>query len=408
VKSHLRNTMDDEIQLVSDDDGLAVIGDPVLVEEFLRSEGLWASSKKLDLRRLKSLFGIGADVVQAASEIAASSARWLKLTPESAHLYKKYGLMGTKTPGVSHAMVGKPGSIQKWLQVEQGPGSLLTNPALLSGAAGIMAQVAMQQSMADITSYLATIDEKVDDVLRKQDDVVVAQMVGTGHAIDRALTIREETGGVTETLWSTVDQAHTTIGATQTYALDQLDAIARKLESTRIGGLAKTAGQAESEVPKWLAVLAYCLQKQDAIDVLELDRVLDESPEKLAAYRRGLARDRQKRRELISGHTEHLLARMGAAAGMANAQRLLHLSSSEAVIHSGNHVAAGVHDFHGRLGIESSLQSWEAGRLGDAAEMAANAIQKTKEATPSIAAVGVAAAVVIGKALHERGTTRKV
>lgn len=71
----------------------------------------WASSKKLDLRRLKSLFRIGADVVQAASEIAASSARWLKLTPESAHLYKKYGLMGTKTPGVSHAMVGKPGLI---------------------------------------------------------------------------------------------------------------------------------------------------------------------------------------------------------------------------------------------------------------------------------------------------------
>ena len=203
------------------------------VEEFLRSEGLWASSKKLDLRRLKSLFGIGADVAQAASEIAANSARWLKLTPESAHLYKKYGLMETKTPGVSHAMVGKPGSIQKWLQVEQGPGSLLTNPAMLSGAAGIMAQVAMQQAMADITDYLATIDEKVDDVLRKQDDAVVAQMVGTGHVIERAMTIREETGGVNETLWSTVHQAHATIGATQAYALDQLEQSRRSWRAPR-------------------------------------------------------------------------------------------------------------------------------------------------------------------------------
>lgn len=202
-------TMDNDIQLISDDDGLAVIGDPTAVEEFLRSEGLWASSKKLDLRRLKSLFGIGADVAQAASEIAANSARRLKLTPESAHLYQKYGLVETKMLGVSHAMVGKPGSIQKWLQVDQGAGSLLTNPAILSGAAGIMAQVAMQQSMADITSYLATIDEKVDDVLRKQDDAVVAQMVGTGHAIERAMTIREETGEVSQTRWSTVDQAHT-------------------------------------------------------------------------------------------------------------------------------------------------------------------------------------------------------
>jgi hypothetical protein len=401
--------MDDEIQLISDDDRLAVIGDRTAVEEFLRSEGLWASSKKLDLRRLKSLFGIGADVVQAASEIAANSAHWLKLTPESAHLSKKYGLMGTKTPGVSHAMVGKPGSIQKWLQIEQGPRSLLTNPAMLSGAAGIMAQAAMQQAMADITDYLATIDEKVDNVLRKQDDAVVAQMVGTGQTIERAMTIREETGGVNETLWSTVDQTHTTIGATQTYALDQLDAIAKKLESTKVGGLAKTARQAESEVPKWLAVLARCFQLQDGIDVLELDRVLDESPEKLAAYRRGLKKARQKRRELISGHTEHLLARMDAAVGTANAKRFFHLAPSEAVVHSSNHVAAGVHDFHGRLGIESGLQSWEARRLGDAAEMAANAIEKTKEATPIIATVGVAAAAVIGgaKALQERGTTEE-
>jgi hypothetical protein len=42
--------MDSEIQLISDGDGLAVIGDPTAVDEFLRSEGLWASSKKLDLR----------------------------------------------------------------------------------------------------------------------------------------------------------------------------------------------------------------------------------------------------------------------------------------------------------------------------------------------------------------------
>jgi len=37
---------------------------------------------------------------------------------------------------------------------------------------GIMAQVAMQQTMDEITDYLATIDEKLDDVLRAQDDAV--------------------------------------------------------------------------------------------------------------------------------------------------------------------------------------------------------------------------------------------
>jgi hypothetical protein len=150
------------------------------------------------------------------------------------------------------------------------------------------------------------------------------------------------------------------------------------------------------------------LPKQDAIDLLELDRVLDESPpDKLAAYRRGLTKARQERRELISGHTEHLLARMDAAVGTANAQRLLHLASSEAVINSSNHVAAGVHDFHGRLGIESGLQSWEARRLGDAAEMAANALEKTKEATPVLATVAAVAMIGGAKVLQKRGATEE-
>ena len=236
--------MDNEIQLISDGDGLAIVGDPTAVEEFLRSEGLWASSKKLDLRRLKSVFGIGADIAQAASEIAANSAHWLKLTPESAQLRKTYGLMESKTSGVRHAMVGKPGSIKSWLQIEQGPGSLLTNPAMLSGAAGIMAQVAMQQTMAEITDYLSRIDEKVDEVLGKVDGTVLKDMIGARLQIRRARTMQEQEGRVTDDAWGEVQGASGKLMDVQGYALLQLEAIAEKLEGkTKIGGLLPTAGR---------------------------------------------------------------------------------------------------------------------------------------------------------------------
>jgi hypothetical protein len=152
--------MDNEIQLVSDGDGLAVIGEPKAVETFLRAEALWDVSKKFDLRRLRSVLGIASDIAQATSEIAANSGRWLKLTPESARLVKEHGLTETKTPGVSWVMVGVPGKMKNWLQTEQGVGSLLTNPAALSGVAGLMAQVAGQQTMAEITNYLDRIDAK--------------------------------------------------------------------------------------------------------------------------------------------------------------------------------------------------------------------------------------------------------
>ncbi|MER7441274.1 hypothetical protein [Micromonospora avicenniae] len=359
--------MDNEIQLISDGDGLAVIGHPAAVERFLVSEGL--PSTDLGLPRLGSVLSAGAAAAQAGSTIAAHSGRWVQLTKESAQVVHKYGLMQSKTPGVSHAMVGQPGSIQKWLQISsKGPGAIAGNPALLAGAAGIMAQLAMQQSMKEITDYLARIDEKVDDVLRAQKDAVLARMIGVGFIIEETMTIREARGRVDEVTWSKVQGAPMTIAETQAYALRQLDALAEKLErKTTIGDLAKAAKEAESKGQEWLAVLARCFQLQDAIAVLELDRVLDASPSELDGHRLGLRTARQNRQELISRCTERLLARMEAAAGRANAKVLLNPMDSPAVVKSSNHVSTAIIEFHGRLGIEGDRQSSEARRWTDAA-----------------------------------------
>lgn len=391
-----RRNMNNEIELISDGDGLAVIGKRTAVEKFLRSAGQWTASRELDLRRLKPLLTLGADIAQTASEIAANSGRWIKLTEESARLVEEYGLMESKTPGVSHLMVGIPGKLKNWLQTEQGPGSILTNPAALSGIAGIMTQVAAQQTMAEITAYLAKIDEKVDDVLRKQDDAVVAHMIGSGFSIDSAMTVREATGGVNEVTWSKVQATSEAIGYTQGYALLQLKALAEKFErKTSVSGIAKTALEAESEVREWLAVLARCVQLQTGLEVLELDRVLEVFPEKLADHRRGLRMARQEQLELISRCTEHLLDRIDAAVGLANVKMLRSLTKSLAVVESGNQLATGVNDFHGLLGIEADLRSWEARDLGPFAEKGAQAIQVTKDKGPLVVVVGALAVAAL-------------
>ncbi|MGW3614382.1 hypothetical protein ACWD6N_31790 [Micromonospora sp. NPDC005163] len=81
--------------------------------------------------------------------------------------------------GVSRAVLTDHGKITGLLEVVQKtPSALLTNPAILTGAAGLMAQLAMQQTMDEITDYLAVIDAKVDAVLRAQTDAVVADMIG--------------------------------------------------------------------------------------------------------------------------------------------------------------------------------------------------------------------------------------
>ncbi|MGY1753787.1 hypothetical protein [Blastococcus sp. SYSU D01042] len=352
--------MANEIQLISDGDGLAVIGERTAVDRFLVSQGL--ASKDLGLERLQPVFRTGAAAAKAGSEIAAQSGRWVKLTEKSAAALKNSPLMKGSEEGVARAIAMKDGKTKHILEiVKTSPGTALTNPAVLAGAAGLMTQLAMQQTMDEITDYLATIDQKLDDVLRAHEDAVIADMLGVGFDIDEAMTLREHGGRVNEVTWSKVQASSSTIARTQAYALRQLDALADKLEGTSsIADLAKAAKTAEAKTQEWLAVLARCFQLQDAIAVLEIDRVLEVAPDDFDGHRIGLRAVRQKRLETIAQCTEQLLTRMDAAAGTANAKVLLNPIQSPAVVRSREHVAAAVAGFHQPLGIEAGGQSLEA------------------------------------------------
>ena len=72
--------MDNEIELISDGDGLAVIGKPSAVERFLAAEEL--QSRDLGLARLSKVMNISTAGVQAVAAVAADSGRWVKLTEE--------------------------------------------------------------------------------------------------------------------------------------------------------------------------------------------------------------------------------------------------------------------------------------------------------------------------------------
>ncbi|MEU8692393.1 hypothetical protein [Streptomyces sp. NPDC048665] len=382
--------MDNEIQLISGDDGLAVIGTEADVESFLTSEGL--PSKSLGAHRLRSLLDAGAFIAQTGSDLAVNSGRWVKLTPESAKLVKKYGLRDNAKSGFCTGVLkGKKGRIKGFVEFSKSPRTFVTNPAILANAAAVMAQLAMQQTMDEITDYLAKIDEKVDDVLRGQKDAVLSRMIGVGFVIEEAMTLREHRSRVDEVTWSKVQTAPATIAETQAYALRQLDTITEKVENkSKIGDLASTAKGIEAKAREWLAVLARCFQLQDAIAVLELDRVLDSSPEELAAHRLGLKAARQDRLDHIARSTGRLLSRIDAAIGTANSKVLLHPAKSPAVVQSGNHIATGVHDFHELLGIESGRESSEArGWLEAATEARDKALERGAKGAIAAKSLGV-------------------
>ncbi len=265
--------------------------------------------------------------------------------------------MPTKTKGVSHAMLGQTGKKSlKWLQVEDGPAALLTNPAVLSGIGGLMSQLAQQAEAQELKALLLRIDEKLDDVRRAQRDAVLAKMHGAAAAIEEATTIRQH-GGDPNTLWAKVSGASQTIHEVQSQALLELAGLASKVEGkTKTGDLKKAAREIEREIAVQLAVLGRCFELQDKFKVIELDHVLATAPENLEGHRLGVLESLHQRRGAVLDCTERLMDRMDRAGGIANENILLHARAARSVVDSLNSTADLVDEFHAPLGIDSTRE----------------------------------------------------
>lgn len=394
--------MADEIELAGDDDGVVVMGDRGAIERFLKKAGLSSQASPFDLVRLIKLLKGAADTAQAAAEIAERSALYLKLTPESAQRLKEAGgLMKTKTKGVSHAMLGETGKTSlKWLQVQDGPASLLTNPAVLSGLGGLMSQFAQQAEAKELKALLLRIDDKLDDVRRDQRNAVLARMKGAAAQIEEAMLLRAHDGDPM-TLWAKVSGASAAILNVQEEALLALGSLAAKVEGKRgTGELKKLTREIEREVAVQLAVLARCFELHDEFRVIELDHVLATAPENLEGHREGLRAARTKRRTDILNETVALMGQMDAAGGVANENIILHIRAARSVVGSLNATSDLLNEFHAPLGIKLTRAAltttpWR-DALRDPQQRRTAGKEVGQKAAVSAAAVGVLALTVGG------------
>ena len=307
--------------------------------------------------------GTAGAAAEGVATVQQSFGRWVKLTEESAKQIANNSLMTGSSDKVARAIVVDGSKKTKHIVefMKMTPKQALTNPALLAGVGGIMAQIAMQQAMDEITAYLKVIDAKVDDVIRAQKDVAIANVVGADFLVQEAFAIRDEVGVVSDTNWSKVQALPQTLHTAQAHALRRLDALAEKLErTTDVSDLAELALKAQTEAQEWLAVIAHCFKLQEAVAVLELDRVLNTDAEQLDLHRRGLQVSRQRQRDVIGSATARLLERMVAAAEFANTKTLRAPFAARKIVNSSNHVAGNIVEFNHVLGIEQEHMTVEA------------------------------------------------
>ncbi len=374
-----------QVELVADGDGLAVLGEKSAVEAFLATEGLASSS--FSLPSSGGALAVGSSAVQAASSVNENAGRWVKLTQESSRAIEKYGLRESKATGNMTGVVkGDSGRVRGFVEFARAPGATLRNPAALAGIAGVMAQLAMKQSMDEIAGYLERIEGKVDDVLRAHRDAVVADLVGVELAIDEAYRLSTEVGRVSDITWSKISDAPMMIGRTQAYVLRQLNGLTTKLDgSTKVGDLADIAAGTAAELQEWLSVLARTVQLHEAIGVLELERVLADSPDDHLQHALSLRDSRAARRDAIASVTDRLALELDEAAERANKRVLRHPSSSPEVVAARNRAVGALRDFNAALGLENARDFVEARRWKKAfGEASSRAIDATGSAARDV------------------------
>lgn len=327
----------DELQLISDGSGLAVIGDAGAVDRFLTEKGL--AGRPMDLSRIAPALGKLGLAAQAGGVIAQSSGRWVKLSAESAKALtnKDYKLVTSRQNGLAMGVLrGEGGRFAKNPQFESDSLTRLS-PAAVAGLGAVMTQMAIQKILEDIQEFLKVIDEKVDDLIQMQKDAALAGLIGVGKTIRDALMAREEVGKVAAVTWSKIDDAPQTIATGEAFALRRLAVLTEKVEKK--GKVAKIAADVEKEACEWLVVLARCAALQDACDVLEIDRVLEAHPEDVEEHRRALALARDTRRKEVREAAEGLLSRLNAVASLSDRSVVAHPKAAQRVIDMRNRVA---------------------------------------------------------------------
>lgn len=373
--------MSSEIEIIVDGDGIALIGDGKEIEKLLSDSRLTSTS--IDLPRLTPFAGKLGIAAQGGAEIVANAGRWIKLTEESAKALKLGNAMKGSTGGFARTVLTENGKISKILEFVK-PGQLLSNPAFLTGVGGMMAQYAMQQAMEEITDYLKRIEEKLGDVVQALKDAQIAPMLAAADTIDDVLAVRDSVGRVSETSWSKVQAESSTLATAQNYALLQVASIAKKLaKSTQVPDALSITRDSETELTEWLVVIAQSLRLQDAVGIIELERIFDSHPEELDSHRQGLTAARRRRFAKIDGALSEFDAQLVASVEFANKEVVWNPFAAKKLGNAAKTMSDSIVEFQRLMGIESlshefGVRPWKEGaeNFKDEAIVAVNDVAK--------------------------------
>lgn len=335
----------DEVEIFGDENAIVAFGQGKSLTQFLKDFGILERATSLSKNQLNVFVGKAAGAVQTASEAIANSGMYIKLTPEDAKRLKESGLLKSKNlpKGQSYVMFGEPGKVSSWVKADVGPGTLLTNPAVVSGVAGLMAQQALQSQLQQFHERFDSVENKLDVMIQGRKTDQLAQLAAMVEVVQDAKIKSEANSGlVNQTLWSTIDSERKAIAVARHTAIGELEALADKAEQflsdKDIKKLSKEGPNLVEKVALNLAVLGKCLELDYEVGILELATVDYSVPQEANNHRSGIEQVLEKNRRETIFKASKAVERIEATSAIAYSQLILHYRESTRAIDALNGV----------------------------------------------------------------------
>lgn len=295
---------------------------------------------------------------QGGSQFHLESGRYLKLTKESYDFLRQHGVRNPISGTIRRGDIGQlrnSSQFVKNLAFEAGSRA----PALISNAAGIVAQAAIEYSLAEIKGYLRDHTEKLDRLLNQQRNESLSRLDGYQRRLCKEESFFVANKSLSQTGWDGIASIGGELEGIFEQSIRKMNDAADQLSKAQGNGkqLQKSVKSLREEATNWLAILAHALQLLDVYDRLSVVRVVDHEPEVAVSFTTHLLNAREDRLTKVSEQLREIQEAIRSSVSFSNSSSVLHAPGNNEIIRDANATIAQIEYFLRALGEYSADSS---------------------------------------------------
>ncbi|WP_296149143.1 hypothetical protein [uncultured Corynebacterium sp.] len=288
---------------------------------------------------------------QGGSQLHLESGRYLKLTQESYDFLQKHGVRNPISGTIRRGDIGQlrnSGQFVKNLAFEAGSRA----PAVLSNAAGIVAQAAIERSLSEIKGYLRDHSEKLDRLLNQPRNESLSRLNGYERRLCKEESFFVANKSLSQTGWDDIASIGGDLEWIFERSILEINDAVNQLSKAEGNGkkLQKLVQSLREEVAAWLAILAHALQLLDIYDRLSVVRAVDHEPENAVSFTTHLLTARQDRVTKVSEQLRSIQETIRGSVSFSDSSSVLHAPRNNETIQAANATIAQVEYFLRALG----------------------------------------------------------